>query len=97
VNLSPERRLALAWLVAVAITLIYLAIDGSTDEHGVLHASTVASVSAIGLALVKLRIILREFMGVRHAPVVLRTLTDALVIAMGVLLLGTYLIGSAIA
>lgn len=95
-HLSAERRLAVAWLVVVAITLIYLAIDGSTDDHGVLRASTVASVAAIGLALLKLRIIMREFMDVRHAPRVLRTLTDALVITMGVFLLGTYLVGRAI-
>lgn len=94
---SAERRLAVAWLVVVAITLIYLAIDGSTDDHGVLRPSAVASVAAIALALLKLRIIVREFMDVRHAPRVLRTLTDALVITMGVFLLGTYLIGRAIA
>jgi hypothetical protein len=93
VHLSAERRLAVAWLAVVAVTLIYLLIDGS----GISGASAVASVSAIGVALVKLRIIMREFMDVRHAPRVLRTLTDALVITMGVFLVGTYLIGRAIA
>ena len=48
-------------------------IDGSADDHGVPGASTFASVAAIALALVKLRIIMREFMDVRHAPRVLRT------------------------
>jgi len=96
-NLSPEKRLAVAWVVAVVITLIYLLIDGSVDDHGVLAASTVASVAAITLALVKLRIIMREFMDVRRAPRVLRTVTDALLIVMGICLLGTYLFGTAIA
>ena len=96
-NLTPAKRLFVAWIVLVAVTLIYLVIDGATDEHGVVHASTGASLAAIGLALAKLRIIMREFMDVRHAPKVLRTLTDALVATMGILLVGTYLIGRAIA
>ena len=81
----------------VAVTLIYLVIDRSADDHGVLVASTVASVAAIVLALVKVRIILREFMDVRHAPKVLRAMTDALVVVMAVCLLGTYLVGRALA
>ena len=96
-NLSAERRLTVAWVVVVAVTLIYLVIDDSTDDHEAVHASTVASLVAIGLALVKLRIIVREFMDVRHAPRVLRRLTDALVATMGVFLVGTYVIGSTIA
>ena len=96
-NPSSERRLAVAWLVVVAITLIYLVIDGSADDHGGLRANTIASLAAIGLALLKLRIIMREFMDVRHAPRVLRTLTDGLVVTIGVFLVGTYLIGRATA
>jgi hypothetical protein len=97
VKLSADKRLLVTWVVVVAITLVYLVIDGSADEDGVLVASTAASVSAIALALVKVRIILREFMDVRHAPKVLRTMTDALVAVMGVCLLATYLVGTAIA
>ena len=96
-NLSAERRLVVALVVVVAVTLVYLAIDDATDDHGVVRASTVASLAAIGLALAKLRIIVREFMDVRHAPRMLRTITDALVATMGVLLVGTYLIGRTIA
>ena len=91
------KRLLTAWAVVVTLTLIYLVIDRSVDDDGVLGANTLASVVAIALALTKLRIILREFMDVRHAPRVLRTMTDALVIVMGVCLLGTYLAGRAIA
>jgi Prokaryotic Cytochrome C oxidase subunit IV len=97
VNLSAERRLTVALVVVVAVTLIYPAIHDATDDHGVVRASTVASLAAIGLALAKLRIIVREFMDVRHAPRMLRTITDALVATMGVLLVGTYLIGRTIA
>jgi len=97
VHLSAERRLSVAWVVVVTITLIYLVIDGSVDDSDVMRASTVASVAAIGLALVKVRIVMRELMDVRHAPRILRTVTDALVLTMGVFLLGTYLVGRAIA
>ena len=96
-HLSAERRLSVAWVIVVMITLIYLVIDGSVDDSDVMRASTVASVAAIGLALIKVRIVMREFMDVRHAPRILRTVTDALVLTMGVFLLGTYLVGRAIA
>ena len=96
-HLSAERRLSVAWVVVVTITLIYLVIDGSVDDSDVMRASTVASVAAIGLALIKVRIVMREFMDVRHAPRILRTVTDALVLTMGVFLFGTYLVGRAIA
>lgn len=96
-NLSADRRLTLAWIVVVALTLIYLVIDRAVDADGLIRPSTVASVAAILLALVKVRIIMREFMDVRHAPRVLRAMTDALVIVMGVCLLGTYLVGRALA
>jgi len=79
VKLLAGKRLTVAWLVVVAITLIYLGIDGSADDSGVAVASTSATVAAIVLALVKLRIIMREFMDVRHAPRVLRVMTDVLV------------------
>ena len=96
-NVPADRRLTGAWMVVVAVTLIYLVIDHSVDDDGVLGTSTVASVAAIVLALAKMRVIMREFMDVRHAPSVLRTVTDALVIVMGACLLGTYLVGRAVA
>lgn len=96
-KLPAERRLSVAWIVVAAVTLMYLVIDGSADDHGLPGAGAFASVAAITLALVKVRIILREFMDVRHAPTVLRTMTDALVVVMGACLLGTYLVGRAIA
>ena len=96
-NPSTERRLAVAWVIVVAITLVYVMIDRSADGEHALAASTAASIGAIVLALVKFRIIMREFMDVRHAPKVLRTLTDALLVVMGLSLLGTYLVGKTIA
>lgn len=91
-----NKRLAIVWLVLSAMTLAYVWLDRSADEDGVLKASTVVTVSAIVIALVKVRIIFREFMEVRRAPAFLRRLTDAWVVLMGVCLLGSYFIGSAL-
>ena len=96
-TVSDKQRLFIAWLVLVAITLMYLWIDRSADSDGVLVASTTVTVLAIVLALVKFRIIVRELMDVRHAPALLKRLTDVLAVVIGVVLLGTYLIGHALA
>ena len=94
---SAKTRLFVAWLVLVAITVMYLWLDRSADDSDVVVANTAVTVTAIFLALVKFRIIVREFMGVRHAPVLLRRLTDGLVVVIAAALLGTYLVGRAVA
>ena len=94
---SNRRRLGLAWLVVVAITAVYLWIDHTAEEGGVATASTAVTVSAIVLAMVKYRIVLREFMDVRHAPLLLRRLTDLLVAVIAVSLLTAYFVGKAVA
>ena len=96
-KLSADRRLLVAWIGVVVVTLVYVVLDGASDDDGASRASVVVSVGAIVLALVKLRVILREFMDVRHAPKVLRRMTDVLVVVMATALLGTYLVGRAIA
>ena len=94
---SKDKRLSVAWIVLVAITVIYLAIDHTADDHGRPVSSTAVTVLAIALGLVKYRVILREFMDVRGAPPVLRRLTDLLLAVIAVALLGTYVIGQAVA
>ena len=94
---SSKLRPFVAWLVLVAITVVYLGIDHSADDSGAPTASTIVTVSAILLALAKVRIVLRELMDVRHAPLPLRRLTDLLVAVVGVSLLATYLVGRAVA
>ena len=91
-----NKRLAIVWLILSAMTFAYIWLDRSADDDGVLTASTVVTVSAIVIALVKVRIIFREFMEVRHAPALLRRLTDAWVVLMAVCLLGSYFIGSVV-
>jgi hypothetical protein len=97
VSAAFNKRLMIVWMALTAMTLAYVWLDHSADDDGTLKASTVVTVSAIAIALVKVRIIFREFMEVRHAPAVLRRLTDAWVVIIGVCLLGTYFIGSALA
>lgn len=92
-----NKRLAIVWLILTAMTLVYVWLDEAVDQNGTLRASTVVTVGAIVIALVKVRIIFREFMEVRHAPALLRRLTDAWVVLMAVCLLGSYFVGSAIA
>jgi hypothetical protein len=92
-----HKRLLIVWVTLTALTLIYVVIDHSVDGGGALRASTVVTVSAIVIALVKVRIIFREFMEVRHAPALLCRITDGWVVLIGVCLLGSYFVGSAIA
>ena len=63
-----NKRLMTVWLILTAMTLAYVWIDHTADQNGTLRASTVVTVSAIVIALIKVRIIFREFMEVRHAP-----------------------------
>ncbi len=92
-----NKRLLVVWLVLSGLTLAYLWIDRSAEHQGVPTASTVVTVSAILIALIKVRIIFREFMDVRHAPTFLCRLTDAWVLLVAVCLLASYFVGSALA
>ena len=91
-----NNRLLVVWALLSAMTLAYLWLDHSADDDGTLRPSTVVTVSVIVIALVKVRIIFREFMEVRHAPALLRRLTDAWVMLIAVCLLGSYFIGQTI-
>ena len=90
-------RLLIVWAILTSMTLVYVWLDHSVDQNGTLKASTVVTVSVIVIALVKVRIIFREFMEVRNAPALLRRLTDGWVVLIGVCLLGSYFVGSALA
>ena len=92
-----NKRLLIVWAILTAMTLAYVWIDEAVDQNGTLRASTVVTVSAIVIALIKVRIIFREFMEVRHAPALLCRLTDGWVVLIGVCLLGSYFVGSAVA
>ena len=89
-----NKRLLLAWVVLASLTLSYLWIDHSAN--GSLRSSALITSGVIVIALVKVRIIFREFMEVRQAPVLLCQLTDAWVVLIAVVLLGCYFTGTAI-
>ena len=96
-HIAFNRRLLLAWVVLAALTLAYLLIDHSADQQGILSPRTAVTVSAIVIALIKVRIIFREFMEVRHAPVLLCRLTDTWLVIIAVSLLGSCFAGFATA
>ena len=89
-----NKRLLVVWVVLAAFTLSYLWIDHSLS--GSLTPSALVTSSVIVIALIKVRIIFREFMEVRQAPVLLCRLTDAWVVLIAAGLLGSYFIGTAI-
>jgi hypothetical protein len=95
-NAVFNKRLLVVWLALSAITLGYLWLDHSVDRHGALTGSALVTCSAIVIALIKVRIIFREFMEVRRAPALLCRLTDAWVVLIAVCLLGSYFIGAAV-
>lgn len=87
-----NKRLLIVWLILASLTLAYLWIDHSVD--GSLKSSAIVTSGVIVIALIKVRIIFREFMEVRQAPVLLGRLTDAWVILIAVSLLSCYFIGT---
>ena len=91
-NAGFEKRLLVVWLVLSAITFAQLAV-GSVDRQAALTPNAAITSSAILMALIKVRAIFREFMEVRHAPALLRRLTDLWVVLTGAVLLGCYLAG----
>jgi cytochrome c oxidase subunit IV len=95
VNRRFEKRLIFVWLALSAITLAQLAL-GSLGKQGALRPNAAITSSAIVIALIKVRVIIREFMDVRHAPVLLCRLTDLWVVVTGVSLLGSYFVGMAL-
>jgi hypothetical protein len=86
-----NKRLLIVWVVLASLTLAYLWIDHSIDRSNT--GSAVVTSSVIVIAVVKVRIIFREFMEVRQAPVLLCRLTDAWVVLIAAGLLGSYFIG----
>jgi hypothetical protein len=95
VNAGFEKRLIVVWLALSAITLAQLGL-GSLGDRAALARNAAITSSVILVALIKVRIIFREFMEVRHAPALLCRLTDLWVVFTGVTLLGGYFAGLAL-
>jgi hypothetical protein len=94
VNTGFEKRLIVVLLALSAITLSQLGV-GSLAGPDALRPNAAITASAIVIALLKVRIILREFMEVRHAPALLCRVIDLWVAFAGVSLLGCYFVGMA--
>lgn len=90
---GPNRRLLAVWLVLSAITVTYFWIDRAAGSNGVRHANTAVTLAAVVLALVKVRMIMGEFMEVRGAPRLLRVLANSWIVIMGITMIGSYLAG----
>jgi len=86
-----NKRLLVVWMILASLTLAYLWIDHKAN--GSLRSSALITSSVIVIALVKVRIIFREFMDSANAPVLLCRLTDAWVVMIGAALLTCYFIG----
>ena len=89
-----NKRLLVVWVVLASFTLAYLWIDHSAGAAP--RPSVIVTSSVIVIALIKVRIIFREFMEVRQAPALLCRLTDVWVLLIGVGLFGSYFVGLAL-
>lgn len=82
-------RFSVVLIILVVLTIASWLIGISQD-----HASQVSKMSGITmliLAFFKVRLVIREFMEVRHAPVQLRWVCDAWLIAAVVATISSYL------
>lgn len=80
-------RATLIWLVLLGATLLSWKMG-----HGVgLHDVRQASIAIIAIALVKVRLVMTEFMELRHAPRWTRVAVDLWLLLLLAVLIGVYL------
>ncbi|AHH19465.1 putative cytochrome C oxidase subunit IV [Nocardia nova SH22a] len=84
-TISATARITIAWAVLVAITLVSWLL-GNSGAH-----REAAALTVLVLAVVKARVVLRQFMEVRGAPRWLRYGTDLWLLGFTVVIGGTYL------
>lgn len=84
-------RLPVTWFALSAVTLLAWWI-GARHGQGPLQPNAAVSLAVIAIAAVKVRVILREFMDVRSAPVLLRRLTDAWLVLLVAAVMAAYLV-----
>lgn len=89
-NATLEKRLRIVWLILSAITVVQY-VGFHIGGMRAFNPSAVLTVSVISVSLFKVRLILKEFMELRHAPAPLRILADAWLLITATALLGTYL------
>jgi Prokaryotic Cytochrome C oxidase subunit IV len=84
------RRTTIVWALLSVITIVswFLA---PAREQSAADASTPITITVLGLALVKTRLIIQHFMEVRTAPAWLELATDGWLVALFGGVLGIYL------
>lgn len=86
-----DKRLALAWIVLVGMSLLSWAV-GSRHGTVLVEPEPLIGMIAIAITLVKVRVIIRQFMEVRSAPVKLKYITDAWIATFGLAMVVAYFI-----
>jgi hypothetical protein len=86
---NAQRSLLIAWLALGAVTLLSWWI-GSGAGRGEPGSSALVTYGVLLIAAVKVRVIIQVFMEARHAPLLLRRLTDGWIVALVVALLAIY-------
>lgn len=84
---SADRKLVLAWGILVLLTL---ASFESAWGFAWLRNPNAAIVLVIGVALLKVRIVVMKFMEVGHAPLPLRLTLEVWIMAIAVAMLGLW-------
>ncbi|CAN7414480.1 cytochrome C oxidase subunit IV family protein [Phenylobacterium sp. LjRoot219] len=90
-RLLSRARLPIAWFGLSAITLVSWWISVQRGQGFEPNAGVTLSV--ILISAIKVRVIFREFMDVRHAPALLRYLTDAWLGLLVAALVAAYFLG----
>jgi hypothetical protein len=85
-----SRQITWIWGFLSAITVLSWALASARGGKE-FSPSVPITVAVIAIAVMKARVIIRHFMGVRGAPAWLRLCTDAWLAALSVALLGLYL------
>jgi apolipoprotein N-acyltransferase len=88
-----KSRLSLVWLGLSVITVVSWWIGSRHGQQSFVPNAAI-SYSVILMAALKIRVIVSEFMEVRHAPPLLRRLMDAWLALLVISLLGIYSTGA---
>ena len=78
---NADRKLVMAWAVLLALTLL-------SFESGWLGSPEFAIAVVIGVAMLKVRIVILHFMEVRHAPWALRAPLELWIVGLAAGILG---------
>jgi hypothetical protein len=83
--------LTFAWAILSLVTIVtwWLAHTSAHDGQGT--ALTVTTMLVLGIAVIKVRIIIRQFMDVRTAPTWLKAFTDIWLTVVAALIVAIYL------